>query len=230
MTLHGLIQEGAALTGLLAAFIQPYPMPGWNVGAAYRMVDGHASGTATSDLLARCAGQDKHAFRRLYEVHSARLYGIALRITRQPALASDAVHDALLQVWRNAAQFDPARGNADAWLLSLVRYRALDIARRHAREVSGLVIPERADTDPDALDRLMATSDGVALRRCLGEMESGRRTLVTMAFVEGLTQTEVAARVSQPLGTVKSSIRRALRALRACLERPAIRLGSEPAS
>ncbi len=230
MTLPGLIPDGAALTGLLAAFVRPYPAPGWNVGAANRMDDGHASGTNAADLLARCARQDKQAFRRLYEVQSARLYGIALRITRQPALASDAVHDALLQVWRNAAQFDPARGNADGWLLSLVRYRALDIARRHGREVSGMDIPERVDTDPDALDRLVAASDGVALRRCLGEMESGRRSLVTMAFVDGLTQTEVADRVSQPLGTVKSSIRRALRALRACLERPAARLGSEPAS
>ncbi len=230
MTLDCLMQNGMEFAGLMAAFVQPTPASGWNLGAAKRMDDAHASGVATADLLARCAGGDKPAFRRLYEVHSGRLYGIALRITRQPALASDAVHDALLQVWRNAAQFDPARGNADAWLLSLVRYRALDIARRQAREVSGLDIPERVDTDPDALDRLTATSDGAALRRCLGEMEPGRRTLVTMAFVEGLTQTEVATRVSQPLGTVKSSIRRALRALRVCLERPATRLGSESAS
>ena len=230
MTLDGLMQDGMAYAGLMAAFVRPYPAVGWNVGATYRMDEGHASGAATADLLARCAGGDKHAFRRVYEIHSARLYGIALRITRQPALASDAVHDALLQVWRNAAQFDPARGNADAWLLSLVRYRALDIARRQAREVSGLDIPERVDTDPSVLDRLTATSDGAALRRCMGEMEPGRRTLVTMAFVDGLTQTEVASRVSQPLGTVKSSIRRALRALRVCLERPATRFGSKPAS
>lgn len=168
-------------------------------------------------LLQRCGEADGAAFRRLYEMQSPILYGVALRITRRPALASDVVHDALLQVWRNAARFDPARGNPRAWLLSLVRYRALDAVKRHGREVAGEV-PERADTEPDPLDRLMATSDGAALHRCLQQVGPDRRSLVVMAFVEGLTHVEVAARVGQPLGTVKSSIRRALQGLRSCLE------------
>jgi RNA polymerase sigma-70 factor (ECF subfamily) len=175
--------------------------------------------TDTATLLARCAAADGTAFRRLYESQSGRLYGVALRITRQPALASDAVHDALLQVWRNAARFDPDRGNADGWLLSLVRYRALDIARRQARETPGADIPEQADTDPDALARLVTGVEGRALRDCLEQVEAPRRSLVVLAFIEGLTQTEVATRVGQPLGTVKSSIRRALLSMRSCLER-----------
>jgi len=168
-------------------------------------------------LLARCAQADGIAFRRLYELQSATLYSVALRITRQPALAADAVHDAMLQVWRNAARFDPARGNARAWLLSLVRYRALDSIARTGREVLGAEVPEVADTDPDPLDRLLATREGTALHRCLQEVEPDRRNLVVLAFVEGLTHTEVAARVGQPLGSVKSSIRRALLTLRTCL-------------
>ncbi len=168
-------------------------------------------------LLLRCAQGDGVAFRQLYEIQSATLYGVALRITRQPALAADAVHDAMLQVWRNAARFDPARGNARAWLLSLVRYRALDSVARVGREVLGVDVPEVADTDPDPLDRLLATRDGAALHQCLQEIEAERRNLVVLAFVEGLTHTEVAARVSQPLGSVKSGIRRALLALRNCL-------------
>ncbi len=176
---------------------------------------------ATSDevamLLARCAQADGVAFRRLYELQSATLYGVALRITRQPALAADAVHDAMLQVWRNAARFDPARGNARAWLLSLVRYRALDSVARVGREVLGIELPEVADTDPDPLDRLLATREGTALHHCLQQIEPERRNLVVLAFVEGLSHTEVAAHVRQPLGSVKSSIRRALIALRACL-------------
>src|SRR5690349_8392359 len=97
--------------------------------------------TVTEDelalLLARCAESDGAAFRRLYEAQSAALYGVALRLTRNATLAADVLHDAFLQVWRNAARFDPARGNARAWLVSLVRYRALDALARRAREAPG---------------------------------------------------------------------------------------------
>jgi RNA polymerase sigma-70 factor (ECF subfamily) len=171
-----------------------------------------------ADLLQRCAGGDRAAFRRLYELQSSRLYGIALRITRQPALAADAVHDALLQVWQNARRFDADRGNPEAWLLSLVRYRALDITRRHGRELSGQEIPEMADDDPDPLSRLIGSTEGEALHRCLETLPPDRRKLVVMAFIDGLTHTELAQRLDQPLGTVKSWIRRALLNLKRCLE------------
>ena len=168
-------------------------------------------------LLARSAQADGAAFRRLYELQSASLYAAALRITRQPALAADAVHDALLQVWRNAARFDPARGSGRAWLLSIVRYRAMDSIRRFGRETTGVDMPEQASGEPDALDRLHTTREGKALHACLQQVEAERRRLVVLAFVEGLTHAEVASRTGQPLGTVKSTIRRALVALRACL-------------
>ena len=179
------------------------------------------SDTASSEtaaLLARCAQADAKAFRRLYEICSAKLYGVALRITRNPALAADAVHDAMLQVWRNADRYTPERGGAEGWLVSLVRYRALDIIRKHGRESTGLDVPEQVDEDPDALSRLVTDSDAVALRACLETVDASRRRLVLLAFIEGLTQNEVAQRVGQPLGTVKSSIRRVLIALRACLD------------
>jgi RNA polymerase sigma-70 factor (ECF subfamily) len=168
-------------------------------------------------LLVQCAQSDTTAFRKLYDQQSALLYGVAMRITRDSALASDAVHDAMLQVWRNAARFDPARGNGRAWLVSLVRYRALDSVGRTRREVQGAEIAEPIDPDPLPLERLQTIRDGEALHRCLAEVEPARRNLVVLAFVEGLTHSEVAARVKQPLGTVKSSIRRALLGLRACL-------------
>ncbi len=169
-------------------------------------------------LLLRCARADGAAFRRLYETQGPHLYAVALRITRQPALASDAVHDALLQVWRNAARFDPARGNARAWLLSLVRYRALDLVARVGRVLPAADAPDPADPDPNPLDRMLGTEAGSALHRCLQDIEPSRRRMVVMAFLDGLTHPEVAARVAQPLGTVKSGIRRALATLRACLD------------
>lgn len=178
------------------------------------------AGSKTAGLLARCARGDEAAFRDLYQVASARLYGVALRITRNPALASDAVHDAMLQVWRNADRYSPDRGNADGWLVSLVRYRALDIIRKHGRESTGVDVPEQIDEDPDALSRLVSQSDAVALRACLEMVDESRRRLILLAFIDGLTQSQVADRVGQPLGTVKSTIRRVLLGLRSCLEGP----------
>jgi RNA polymerase sigma-70 factor (ECF subfamily) len=176
------------------------------------------SGAKTADLLRRCGQGDAKAFRDLYEIFSAKLYGVALRITRNPALASDAVHDAMLQVWRNADRYSLDRGSAEGWLVSLVRYRALDIIRKTGRETTGVDVPEQVDDDPDALSRLVSHGDAVALRACMETVDPPRRRLVILAFIEGLTQNEVAQRVGQPLGTVKSSIRRALIALRACLD------------
>ena len=168
-------------------------------------------------LLGLCARGDGEAFRRLYHLEAPTLYGIALRITRDASLASDAVHDAMLQVWRNAARFDPARGEARAWLISLVRYRAIDAVNRTRREVRGAEMPELEDPDPNPLERLLATRAGQALHRCLSEVTPERRQWVVLAFLDGLSHSEVAARVGMPLGTVKSGIRRALIALRGCL-------------
>jgi RNA polymerase sigma-70 factor, ECF subfamily len=171
-----------------------------------------------ASLLWRVAAGDRVAFRHLYDVQVSRLYSVAVRITRQGPLAADVVHDAFLQIWRNAASFDPARGNAEAWLLSVVRYRALDIARRRGREVSDADTPERVDEDPDPLTRLEQIRDATALRSCLSEMDEERRRVIVLAFVDGLSHSEVAERLHAPLGTVKSWIRRGLQSLRACLE------------
>lgn len=177
-----------------------------------------SGGDDLGGMLWLIAGGDRAAFQRLYRAQSPRLYAVALRITRHPALAADAVHDAFLQVWKNAGQFDGSRGNAEAWLVSLARYRALDIARRRGREVSEEDAPEQVDEDPDALARLQATQEASALHRCLSTLEPDRRRLVVLAFVDGLTHTEAAERLAMPLGTVKSWIRRSLLSLRSCLE------------
>jgi len=96
--------------------------------------------------------------------------------------------------------------------------RALDITRRNSREVSGLELPDSADDDPDPLAQLIGSADGEALRRCLQTLPPDRRRLVVMAFIDGLTHSELAQRLDQPLGTIKSWIRRALLNLKRCLE------------
>jgi RNA polymerase sigma-70 factor (ECF subfamily) len=176
------------------------------------------AGEDLADLIPRIAAGDRAAFRRVYDRHAPRLYAVAIRITRQASLASDAVHDAFLQLWRNAGRFDLERGNPEAWLISLVRYRALDIARRRTREVSDEDLPEPIDEDPDPLQRLAASRDAAALHACLGALEAERRKLLALAFIDGLSHSEVAERLKLPLGTVKSWIRRSLQSLRLCLE------------
>lgn len=175
-------------------------------------------GSTLLSLLQRCGNGDPVAFRLLYDAQASRLYGLALRITRQPSLAGDAVHDALLQVWQRAARFDPQRGSPEAWLTSLVRYRAIDLMRKRARETSGLDMSEELDTAPGPLERLMTTAAGQALHRCLSSLDDQQRRVILLAFMEGLSHAELAERLSAPLGTVKSWVRRALLALKACLE------------
>jgi len=177
--------------------------------------------SATSDetevLLHRCTNGDRGAFRLLYDRWGNRLYGIALRITREAALAADATQDAFVQIWQQAHRFDPDRGSAESWLIGIVRYRALDLIRHRSREIPGYEAEDREDESPDALSRLVSTAEGAALHRCLNELEEDRRRLVVLAFVDGLSHSELAQRMSVPLGTIKSWIRRSLISLRGCL-------------
>lgn len=169
-------------------------------------------------LIAAVAAGDNAAFRQIYDLRASRLFGIALRITRQGPLASDAVQEAFLELWRNAGRFDERRGNPDIWLASLVRYRALDMTRRWGREVSDEGLPEAVDSDPDPLALMEASSEAAALRACLDRLEPDRRTLLSLAFLDGLSHSELAVRLHVPIGSVKSWIRRSLRSLRVCLE------------
>lgn len=169
-------------------------------------------------LLKLCGEGDRVAFRRLYDLQSPRLYGLALRMMQQPALAADAVHDAFVQVWQRAARFDPARGAAEAWLASLLRYRAIDILRQRSREQYGHEGGDEPDPAPDAFAHVAAKADSAALQRCLAELEDGQRRVVLLAFMDGLSHSELAARLQAPLGTIKSWVRRALLGLRRCLE------------
>ena len=178
--------------------------------------------SATSEslgaLLRQCGQGDRIAFREVYDRESPRLYGLALRLTRQPAVASDVVHDTMLQVWQKAVRFDPDRGSAEAWLSTMLRYRAIDAIRRTSREEGGGDLPEIADTGPDAYASLAAVEETGALRSCLDALEPAQHRVVTLAFFDGLSHSELAAKLEAPLGTVKSWVRRALIALRRCID------------
>ena len=167
-------------------------------------------------LLQRCAAGDRAAFRVLYDRHASRLYGVALRITRHANLASDTVQEAFIQIWQNARHFDASRGAPEAWMIGLTRYRALDLVRRAGPSLIPLEDDHAAEQFDD-LSPLDDAADGRALRQCLERLDPNRRRLVILAFVEGFSHAELAAQFVIPLGTIKSTIRRSLSALKECL-------------
>lgn len=171
-----------------------------------------------AELLARIARDDRAALRMLYQQQSVRLFGVAMAVLRDRDAASDAVHDGFVKIARRAAQFDPERGAAEAWLASVIRHAALDIARRRGREIP-TDDASLGDTPVEAgqLDALAADEDGARLRDCLARLPEKNRQGILLAFVHGLSHPQVAARLDMPLGTVKAWIRRGLLTLRECL-------------
>lgn len=171
-----------------------------------------------ADLLGATARGDRAALRAVYQRQSVRLFGIANAILRDRDAAADALQDAFLRISQRAAQFDPARGEAGAWLAGIVRHAALDLARRRGREVP-TDDPALGDQPvaAEALEAVAAAAEGRRLRDCLAALEEKNRQGILLAFVHGLSHAQVAARLDLPLGTVKSWIRRGLLQLRECL-------------
>ena len=184
-----------------------------------------STGTSASDnvdsWLAACGRGDGAALQQIYRAMAAQLFGIALRIVRRRELAEDVLHEAFLQIWRRADRFDQTRGAARPWIIAIVRYRALDALRRAQREIptETPVLDDVADLSPDALAAVTLNRDAEHLSRCLGELAAPAQKCVLLAYVEGYSQSEIAARLATPVGTVKSWIRRSLVALKQCLER-----------
>ena len=173
-------------------------------------------------FLARCARQDRQAFQRLYERTAPQLLGCLLRILRNRAMAEDALQDVFVQVWNRAGQFDSSRGSAWAWLIAIARYRAIDVRRREGRMTAETGrdlddIPD--DTEPpEAVAFDLGDRTARALAHCLEALQPRQRECIVLAYQGGLSHSEVATEVGEPLGSVKSWIRRGLAALKRCLE------------
>ena len=168
--------------------------------------------------LARIAGGDRPALQALYKMQSVRLFGVAMAILRDRDAAADALHDGFVNIARRAAQFDAERGAAEAWLGSIIRHAALDIARRRGREIpTDDATLGDVPVDASQFDTLAAGEDGARLRDCLGQLAEKNRQGIVLAFVHGLSHPQIAAKLDLPLGTVKAWIRRGLLSLRECL-------------
>ena len=179
-----------------------------------------ADGFDYETALRGCAAGRVDALRRLYEHEADRLLGVALRLVRRRDLAEDVVHDAFVQVWRQAARFDPARGSGRAWLSTIVRNGALNALRAGRRtgpldEAALAEIEDCAEKPDEALERV---DDHARLKRCLEGLDPMKRTSILLAYVDGFSQTQIAERLGTPHNTVKAWVRRGLLSLRECLQ------------
>ncbi len=168
--------------------------------------------------LERCAAGDRDAFRALYDRESRWLLGVAVRIVRDRDRGHDVLHDAFVRIWQKAGTYRRELGSARGWIYTVVRHQALDTIRADAREVAvGDDIESLADGILATSGAADTTADALALRTCLERLEPDRRRYIVSAFVEGYTYEQIARAANQPLGSVKSWIRRSLLALKECL-------------
>lgn len=167
------------------------------------------------------ASADQAALGRLYDATVGRVYGVALRIVRQPDLAEEVVSEVYLQAWREAGRYDPGRGKVLAWLLIIARSRALDLLRRQDEAFSHpephQLVSEPSGENDNPQDLLGATRANRALREALEKLTPMQRQLLSLAFFRGYSHSEIVLHTGVPLGSVKTHIRRALGVLREML-------------
>jgi RNA polymerase sigma-70 factor (ECF subfamily) len=189
-----------------------------------------------AQLMSRAALGDRASFARLYDLTSGHLFAVVLRIQRDRALAEDLLQEVYVNVWRAVGSFDAAQAQPMTWLTSIARNKAIDSLRR-AQSQPVLHSVHRDDDDddrpdldqqladegPGPADLLSQAGDARHLNTCMQGLTAPQRQSVALAFFDGLSHAEVAEHLHQPLGTVKSWVRRALLSLKECLERAAQR-------
>ncbi len=174
-------------------------------------------------LVQRLLQRDVRAFEQLYDRHSRIVYGLVLRILQQASTAEEVVQDIFLQLWRNAAQYDGSRGPFLPWLLTLARNRALDHLRRKSerqrrREDQSEQLPPVVVSAPDFEAKLDDERRAARVRELMSALRPQQKRAIELAYFEGLSHSEIAARLQEPLGTVKSWIRNGLLKLKEGLQ------------
>ena len=177
-------------------------------------------------LMARVALGDQPAFAQLYQQTSAHLYGVAVRILKDGAAAEEVLQEAFVNVWHHAGSYEAAKSQPMTWLAAIVRNRCLDQLRR--RELDTVTMTADDDDgkefdlpsgDPTPVEMLLAGADAQSVRACVVALDAGQKQAIALAFYQGLSHAELADHLRQPLGTVKSWVRRGLERLKSCLDR-----------
>lgn len=174
-------------------------------------------------LLELAAGGDLQAFGRFYDLMAPRVYGLALRILRDPGYAEETVQEVFLQVWKQAADYRPSLGSVQSWVLTITHRRAVDRVRSESSatrrdEADAASAPVHTeDVAEQVTEQISRDEDAAQVRHCLGTLTDTQRESIEMAYFSGLTYREVAEQLGAALPTVKSRIRDGLRRLKTCL-------------
>jgi len=175
------------------------------------------------DLLARVAKRERAAFEQLYDRYKNILYATAMKFLKEDADAQDVVQDVFIQIWDKAKLYDPAKGKPLTWALTLTRNRSIDRIRAIQRRTrlrddfgKETVVDESAGMR-EALSEVDAGEKSQILREAVGRLSPEQRKVIELAFFRGFTQSEIADRLGEPLGTVKARARRGLMKLKELL-------------
>jgi len=177
------------------------------------------SKTSDSDLLRAVARGDESALAAVYDRYRLILFGLVLRILHDREESEDVLQEVFLQVWRRARDFDESRGRAFTWLVTIARSRALDRLRAAGSRARLATEAAQSPRDEvgDAAEEAMRSEQAATVRKALAELPDEQRRALLLAYFEGLTQTEIAARLGDPLGTVKTRMRSGIIKLRELL-------------
>lgn len=172
-----------------------------------------------ADLLRRCARREASALSELYVLTSPLVLGCLRRILRRRALADEALQDVYVRVWEAASQYDDYRGRSLAWLVSIARYRAIDILRRErATPVDPAQLVDVLASEEVGTDEVTSSHDTALLDLCMGRLPAEQRESLRLAYADGRSHQDIATTLVKPLGSVKSWIRRGLVSLKECLQ------------
>ena len=179
------------------------------------------AGSETSALITRIATGDRDAFSRFYDLLAPTAFGLIRRVLRDPEAAAEVLQEVFWQVWREAPQYDSRRGSPEAWLVMRAKTRAIDRLRSIRRRDRTFVAPvdesvARSTHEP-AENPAVVAEDRSLVQTALAQLPEPQRRVIELAFFDGLTQSEIATRLGEPLGTVKTRARLGLERLRGAL-------------
>ena len=176
-------------------------------------------------LMVRSGRGDQRAFRELYDTVAPKIMAIAYRMLSDHHQAEDVVQQTMIAAWHSAGEFDPDKSHATTWLTSIARYRSLDLIRKSARQRSAFeeghqdVLRVLGHDQPIASANPLPSETVNRLEECLSEITRDEAGCIQLAFLDGLTFSEIAVRLEKSIGTVKSCVRRGMQKLRECVER-----------
>ena len=176
-------------------------------------------------LIQRAAAQDREAFSQLYDRFSALVFSLAMRMLRAQTDAEDLLQEVFMQVWRQAGSYNQERGSPEAWIINIARSRAIDKLRSMRRRDRSFVLtndPAGAES-PDNIETAAGDTEArLAMTSALGYLPEAQRKVLELAYYDGLSQSEIAERLNEPLGTVKTRIRAGIQHLREILKNQAV--------